>query len=129
MLEPITVDSIVNFILVHRKNKVFKGLDRQGVKNLIRHCITNNSIAIDTTPDNKIIGVACGKRADDYKVFHIGHILCVEKGSMRRLALKFIELYPCWDIQAFRAKKDGGRGWLIRYKDANRMLLKIVNNF
>jgi hypothetical protein len=108
-MDDITLNDCFQFILKYRKNKVFRGFSEAQIKGALSQGLQTECIIVDVK-DNKICGLALGIPFFTTYTMHVSHILCIEAGSMARILLRFMELWPGWNIEAER------KGKLKKYK-------------
>lgn len=113
------IKDIVKFILENRKNKAFRDWSKEAIAVEFSKAFDKKSAVYSLNPAGKINGVVIGEASYEYKVFHVRDILTTEEGVLKKLIKKFLELYPGWDIQAYRHDK------LTRYFNTPLLIKKI----
>lgn len=115
-----TAGYIADWILENRTGKVFKGWTKDQLVVAIANAVNDATFVVDTSELGEIQGVVIAERNDDYKLLHIQNILCKKPGVLKRFALKFKQLYPSWDIQAYRKNEN-----IVRY-DTRKLIQKLI---
>jgi hypothetical protein len=117
----ITLENVVEFILEHRKNKVFKGFTREQIALACVDSLEEEAFLVDVDFNTgKIYGVVLGRQAPAYKLLHICHILTISPGVIKRFVAEFKKRFPDWDLQANRHDN------LIRYKNTPKLCERLL---
>ena len=65
----ITAGQLLDFILEHREDKVFKGFSKEKVASLVREGIFNGTLYYSLSKDNKITGMILAEKREDNVLF------------------------------------------------------------
>lgn len=114
------VGDLVEFVLKHRKGKVWLGWTREQLAQEIALAANRNSLSFIAKADGTVEGLVVFEEAPSYKLIHINNILTIRKGIIKLFCMAFKSRYPGWDIQGNR------RDYLVRYKDTTKLIDKLM---
>ncbi len=100
----ITAGDLLDFVLEHRENKVFKGYTKEEVAAAIAEGIQDGTLFY-ATKDDKIIGMALAIKLDSPKVLFVIENLAMSITILGRFAKMASEKFPGWKIEAMRHDK------------------------
>lgn len=99
----VTYDECIQFVLDHRRDKVFKGFTPENIFETIRQAAYKGAFCYVIDEDSgKLVGIVAGEPHEDIKQLHITHILCIKRGVMREMLKQFEKHFSGWTITATR---------------------------
>lgn len=98
------VEDAVNYVLKHRKNKVFRGLSPEQIRGLIVNAAEKREFVTVESPEG-LCGVLVARADHDKKELFIKHVLTTARGALKAMLVKFHEWYPGWTLAALRRNK------------------------
>jgi hypothetical protein len=120
VISNISVKDIVDFVNANKRGKAFEGWSNDDLAWAFYNGIGTKAAAISLSAQNEIVGVVLCEPAHDYKILHVIGIIAKTRDAFKSLMGKFVELYPEYDLQAYR------RGNLIRYKNTKKLVSKVL---
>lgn len=95
----IRVSDIVEWILQNREGPAFRGYSKEKIICEIVEGMEQRTMAYAVTGKGEIVGVACGTKNDEKKIFCCTDVLTTEKGALKNIMNVFMNLYPSYIIE------------------------------
>jgi hypothetical protein len=94
----ITLGEIAEWILVHRKNKVFKNYTLGEIVSRLAECVKDSTMVCMTEVDGSIVGVACAKKDTDKHTMFVYDVLSIKKGAAKNMLQWLKANYPGYTL-------------------------------
>lgn len=96
-----TVEDLADWIITNRRGRAFANYTKDTIMEEISEAIYYG-VFVYHCEDNKIQGVACGKRYDDDKIIWIHDVLTTRPDIIKLFMERFLLVYPEWTIKGQR---------------------------
>lgn len=117
-----TYDECIQFVLKHRKDKVFRDFSPEQIFETVKQAAYKGAFCYVIDEDTEeLVGILTAEPYPEIKQLHVTHILCTKRGAMRQMLKQFEKYYSGWTLTATR------RGERVIYKDTQRLCEKICN--
>ena len=94
----IKVEDIVDWFLLNRRGKAFRGYTRAILISQLCECIDEGMIRVITESDNNIVGVVCCKQLIKEKLIYVYDILTTKKGVVKQMVQFVLKEFPGYSI-------------------------------
>ena len=98
----ISIGQMLDFVMEHRKGKVFKSYTRGEVAAALVEGVEDNTLWYVSTPDEKIVGMILFDKITMDKVLFVTENMAMSLDILGLFAARAKKEYPGWTIQAFR---------------------------
>jgi hypothetical protein len=110
-----TIQDVVDFVIAHRRNKVFKGMDENRIAIAVQQAINAGSFGYTCDTNGNLMGVCVATPDRAARKLHVKHILTIAPGAVGKLLETFKTFFDGWTITAHR------RGKFIEYNRTPRL--------
>lgn len=94
-----STEDIVDFVMLHRKNKVFRGMDERQIAQTLA---TAGEVLVSTDDAGRITGVIVAAPEHERQRLHIKHVLTIAPEAIRKMLKAFHAMYDGWTITGKR---------------------------
>src|SRR5437868_8121710 len=101
-MRTLTVQDVVDFALMHRKNKVFRGMSPEAIGATVARSIDDGGFGWTTDAAGRLLGIVVATPSKIEKRLHVSHILTIERGVIAKLLESYRKFYDGWTITAHR---------------------------
>jgi hypothetical protein len=110
-----TIRDVVDFVLAHRRNKVFKGMDENRIAVAVQQAINAGSFGYTFDESGNLMGVCVATPDRISRRLHVKHILAIAPGAVGKMLQTFHTFFDGWTITAHR------RGKFVTYNRTPRL--------
>ena len=100
----ITVGALLEFILKHREDKVFKGFTKEEVAGAIAEGIEDGMLFY-ASDGEKITGMILAEKIHTPKIVFVVENLAMSLRTLKQFAMMAQERFPGWKLEAMRHNK------------------------
>lgn len=100
----ITVEQLADWVMENRRGRAFTSYTKEQICEEITEGIWAGTFVYHLE-DEKILGLACGKKYQEEKVIWIHDVLTLRKDIIQKFLERFLLVYPDWTIKGQRNKR------------------------